>query len=52
MHNFKELSVWQKSRELAKNIYILTQKFPDHEKYVITSQIQRSCVSIASNIAE
>ncbi len=52
MHNFKELSVWQKARELTKNVYMLTQKFPDHEKYAITSQIHRSCVSIASNIAE
>ena len=52
MHNFKELLVWQKARELTKNVYVLTQKFPDHEKYAITSQIHRSCVSIASNIAE
>lgn len=52
MHNFKELSVWKKARALTKNVYILTKKFPDHEKYSIISQIQRSCVSIASNIAE
>ena len=52
MHNFKELSVWKKARELTKNIYILTKKFPEYEKYAIISQIQRSCISIASNIAE
>jgi four helix bundle protein len=52
MHNFKELSVWQKARELNKQIYLLTKKFPREERYAITQQIQRSCVSIASNIAE
>lgn len=52
MHNFKELSVWQKARELTKKIYILSKKIPEYEKYGLISQIQRSCVSIASNIAE
>jgi len=52
MHNFKELSVWKKARELTKNTYILLKKFPDYEKYSLTSQAQRSCISIASNIAE
>ncbi len=52
MHNFKELLVWKRARELTKQIYILTKSFPDYERYAITSQIQRACVSIASNIAE
>ena len=52
MHNFKELSVWKKARELTKNIYTLTKRFPDNEKYASISQIQRACISIASNIAE
>ena len=52
MHNFKELSVWAKARALTKTIYILSKKFPDYEKYGLASQMQRSCVSIASNIAE
>ncbi|MEI8008002.1 MAG: four helix bundle protein [bacterium] len=52
MHNFKELLVWKKARELTKQIYLLCKIFPDSEKYAIISQIQRSCISIASNIAE
>ncbi len=52
MHNFRELSVWKKARELTKEIYLLCKTFPDSEKYAIVSQIQRSCVSVASNIAE
>ncbi len=52
MHNYKELKVWQKSRELVKFIYKLTQKFPKEEIYSLTSQIRRAAVSIPSNIAE
>ncbi len=50
MHNFKELKVWQKSRELAKLVYCI--ELPNEEKYGLTSQIRRSVVSISSNIAE
>jgi len=52
MHNFKELIVWQKSRNLVKGIYKLTQKFPADEKFGLTQQIRRAAISIPSNIAE
>ncbi|MFI5204186.1 MAG: four helix bundle protein [Flavobacteriales bacterium] len=49
---FKKLIVWQKSIDLAVHIYRLTSEFPDHEKYGMKSQINRSSVSVACNIAE
>ncbi len=52
MHDFKKLIVWQKTRDLVKNIYLLTKSFPKEELYGLTSQIRRSAVSILSNIAE
>ena len=52
MHNFRELKVWQMSMELATHVFELTATFPKHELYGITSQLNRSCVSIPSNIAE
>ena len=52
MHNLKELKVWQKSRLLIKEIYWLVKKFPIEEKYGLINQIQRSAISISSNIAE
>lgn len=52
MNNYKELKVWQKSMDLAEQIYALTSSFPKEEKYGLISQIQRSAVSIPSNIAE
>ena len=50
--NHKNLKVYQKSIELVSDIYALTQKFPEHEKFGLTSQLRRSAISIPSNIAE
>jgi len=52
MHNFKKLSVWKKSIQLATSVYRITQNFPASERFGIISQIRRSVVSIGSNIAE
>lgn len=52
MHNFRELKIWQRSRELVKEMYKLTRKFPDEELYILTREIRRTAISIPSNIAE
>ena len=52
MHNFKKLDVWVKSMDLVTEIYQLTNAFPNHERFGLISQMQRSAVSIPSNIAE
>ncbi len=52
MHNFEKLLFWQKSIELAKEIYIICTELPKDEKFGLISQIKRSAVSITSNIAE
>jgi four helix bundle protein len=51
-NSFKDLIVWQKSRDLAVAIYKLTDKFPKSELYGLTSQMRRAVISISSNIAE
>ncbi len=40
MHNYKELKVWQKARELVKFIYNLTSKFPKEEMYGLIQQMR------------
>ena len=52
MRDFKELKVWQKSHQLTLAVYKTTATFPREEIYGLTSQIRRSCSSIAANIAE
>lgn len=52
LKSFRDLRVWQLSMELVEINYRLTQNFPKHEIYGLTSQIQRAAVSIPSNIAE
>ncbi|MEY4517882.1 MAG: hypothetical protein RLZZ499_481 [Cyanobacteriota bacterium] len=50
--SYKEQFVWKKAVDLSVRCYKLTEYFPRSEIYGITSQIRRSSVSIASNIAE
>lgn len=52
MHNFRELLVWQRSRELVKDIYKITAEYPQLEKFNLCSQMQRAAVSVPSTIAE
>lgn len=52
MHKYKELKLWQKSIDLVTQVYLLTRSFPQGEKFGLVSQINRSAVSIPSNIAE
>jgi four helix bundle protein len=50
--SFKELVVWQRSIELTTDVYKLTSKFPESERFGLTNQMRRASVSIPSNIAE
>ncbi|MFZ1323862.1 MAG: four helix bundle protein [Candidatus Saccharimonadales bacterium] len=52
VYSYKDLVVWQKSFELARRVYALSGKLPKFEQYGLASQLQRSAVSIPSNIAE
>ncbi|MBW2589790.1 MAG: four helix bundle protein [Deltaproteobacteria bacterium] len=52
LKNYKELKVWQRSYQLCLKIYKITKRFPNEEKYGLTSQIRRAAVSVPSNIAE
>lgn len=48
----KDLNVWKESMSLVLDIYEITRKFPDYEKFSLSNQMQRCAVSIPSNIAE
>ena len=50
--NFEDLKVYQKALDFADFAYDLTSKFPNLEKYGLSSQFTRAAVSIALNTAE
>ena len=50
--SYRDLEVWENGVKLAKDIYRLTETFPNHELYSLTSQLRRASVSVPSNIAE
>jgi len=50
--SFKQLRARQNARTLAVAVYKVTEKFPASEKFGLVSQLRRSAVSVAANIAE
>lgn len=50
--SFTDLLVWQRAHQLTLRIYRETERFPKSETFGLTSQLRRSCVSIAANVAE
>ena len=50
--SFDKLEAYTSSRGLVKDVYDLTGKFPNTEKYGLSDQLRRAVISIPSNIAE
>ena len=49
---FEKLNIWNRAMNIADDLQLISLKFPKHEKYSLTSQLNRSSDSIALNIAE
>ena len=52
IQTYRDLLAWQRGVDLAVDIYALTRTFPKSELFGLSSQVQRSAVSIAANVAE
>ncbi|RYD79371.1 MAG: four helix bundle protein [Verrucomicrobiaceae bacterium] len=50
--SFRDLIVWQKARELQRQVFEVTQRFPREEMYSLTDQIRRASRSIGAQVAE
>jgi four helix bundle protein len=52
MQDFHKLVVWQKAHAWVLHVYKLTKRFPDDERFGLTSQLRRAATSIPANLAE
>jgi four helix bundle protein len=52
MRNHHRLEVFGLADRLALSVYELTRTFPHSERYLLTDQLRRAAVSVASNIVE
>ena len=50
--SFRDLIVYQKSRQLQREIFKITKSFPKEEIYSLNDQIRRSSRSVGANTAE
>jgi four helix bundle protein len=50
--NYQDLLVWQRSMDIAEQIYRITERLPDKERWGLISQMRRAAVSVPANIAE
>jgi len=50
--NFRDLIVYQKAKQLEREIFQLSKTFPKDEVFSLTSQIRRSSRSVGANLAE
>ena len=50
--SFRDLRVYQTSRDLVKTIYSVLAAYPSNEQYALCDQLRRASVSVPSNIAE
>jgi four helix bundle protein len=50
--SYRDLIAWQKAYSLGLELYDLNRSFPADERFGLTSQIRRSAIAIASNVAE
>jgi len=49
---FEGLEIWRRAREFSEKIHEVTAKFPRHEMYGLTDQINRASDAISLLIAE
>lgn len=50
--SFQEMDVWKLAHAWVLRIYKMTEAFPKHELYGLTSQLRRAAVSVPANLAE
>jgi four helix bundle protein len=52
IRDFRDLTVWKKSVELAVAAYDATSRWPRQERFGLIAQVRSAAISVSSNIAE
>ena len=52
MGTFRDLTVYKKAFRVSMEIFEISKKFPNEEKYALTSQLRRSSRSVCRSIGE
>ncbi len=52
MEDFRDMKVWKKAIELTKDIYGVTELFPEDEQQILAAEVKRSSQFIPANIAK
>lgn len=52
IEDFEQLHVYNRSFEAAMEIFEISRRWPQSEKYAMTDQIRRSSRAVCSNISE
>ncbi len=50
--SFEDVEIWKKAHKFVLKIYRLSENFPKHELFGLSSQLRRAAVSIPANFAE
>ena len=50
--SFRDLEVYRLSREVSKQIFVISKGFPSEEKFSLTDQVRRSSRAVGAQIAE
>ena len=50
--SFEDIDIWKKAHQFVLDVYRLTEAFPKHELFCLTSQLRRAAISIPANFAE
>ena len=52
IRTYRQLETWQSGMMLVERCYKASRRFPDEERFGLTSQLRRAAVSIPCNLAE
>ena len=52
VRDYRKLHVWERAHRFVVRVYEASRRFPDEERFGLTSQLRRACVSVPSNVAE